>query len=347
MPKVSVGFALYGDATFPYLPYFLDSLIHQKEITEENIWAIDNSPQQDSRNRDFLKKHYPKVNLILASKNLGFARAQNIMIRKALASGADYFLATNVDMVYEPNVVSFLTEALEKDSSAAVATGKVRRWDFSQKHNAEAGKTNYLDTAGIAVTKEHRFFDRGQGEIDYGQYDQEEEIFGASGALALYRLSALEDVAFINEKGEKEYFDELMFMYKEDCDLAYRLQLAGYKCLYIPQAIVYHDRSLASCGQGLVGIIKGRLGKKRKYKEWSWLNHHIILRKIINKDYPWDIKWRVWWYEIKSNGYALLFEPYLIKQWWKLFKLRNAIRKRSEQLKKRVKLKQHLNKLMK
>ncbi len=350
-PLVVAGGILYDKkdksyTTSQYLPYFLDSV--KKQDYSHLKWIfLDVSEEKDNENIRYLKENFPQAKIIRVNKNIGFAKANNIMIREALKMKADYFLTINIDMFCESNVVSELVNAIMKSPQIAAATCKLKRWNFAEVDHHNKGKTNYLDTAGIAITKEHRFFDRGQGEIDHGQYDQEEEIFGASGALALYRLSALEDVAFINEKGEKEYFDELMFMYKEDCDLAYRLQLAGWKCIYTPKAVVYHDRSVQARGKGVLSIIKGRLHRKRKYKEWSWLNHHIILQKIAGADYEFDTKLKTWWYEIKSNGYALFFEPYLIKQWWKLFKLRNAIRKRSEQLKKRVKLKQHLEKLMK
>nr|HPL93224.1 hypothetical protein [bacterium] len=167
-----------------------------------------------------------------------------------------------------------------------------------------------------------------------------------SGAAALYKMEALEDVAYINEANQKEYFDELMFMYKEDVDLAYRLQLAGYKSIYTPLAVAYHDRSVNRIGKGIWGIIKGRLGRRKEYKEWSWLNHHIILEKMSGLDYSLDTKWKTRWFGFKSFVYVLFAEPYVLKQWWQLWKMRGEIAKRREQLKKRVDVKKHLEKLM-
>ncbi|NQU99125.1 MAG: hypothetical protein HQ538_00140, partial [Parcubacteria group bacterium] len=206
--------------------------------------------------------------------------------------------------------------------------------------------TNFIDTVGVGITKEHRFIDKGQGDIDHGQYDSEEEIFGTSGAAAIYRISALDDIAFVREDGTKEYFDELMFMYKEDVDLAYRLQWAGYKSIYTPKARIYHDRSIESKGQGIVATIQGRRGRNKKYKEWSWLNHHIILKKIMDGSHSNDVRFKTFWYEVKSNFYTILFEPFLIKQWWKLIRLRRPIRDRREQIKKRVKTQKHVESLM-
>ena len=347
-PKVVIGGILYdtkewGYGTSKYLDYFMKSLKKQDYPNVELV-LVDNSEEENNASVDFVKKNYPEIEIIHPGENTGFAKANNILIKKALEKKADYYIASNVDMIYEPNTVSELVNAVMKTPQIGSATCKIKRWNYDLRDSEDGGKTNYLDTAGIYITKEHRFMDRGQGEIDHGQFDQEEDIFGSSGALAIFRLSALEDVAFVGDDGRKEYFDELMFMYKEDVDLAYRLQWAGYKSIYTPNTVVYHDRSVESRGRGIIDTIKGRLGRNKRYKEWSWLNHHIILKKIVDNDYPFRIRWKIFIYELKSNIYVLIFEPHVVKQWWRLFKLRKQIKERREQVKKRIKIKSHLEK---
>lgn len=349
-PKVVIGSLLYdtkerGYGTSKYLADFMPSVAGQSYKNIELVF-VDNSEEEKNANVSYLRENYPNVKIIRPGKNTGFARGNNIMIDYAKEVKADYYIACNNDMLLGPNVVSELVNAVMKTPQFASATCKVKRWDFTNKDNENSGKTNFLDTAGIAITKEHRFIDRGQGEIDHGQYDQEEEIFGSSGAAAIYRMSALDDVAFRNENGKYEYFDELMFMYKEDVDLAYRLQWAGYKCLYTPSAVVYHDRTIEARGKGTIGIIKGRLGRNKRYKEWSWLNHHIILNKLLDRNLSFGTRLKTWFFELKSNAYVLVFEPYLIKQWFSLFKMRKQIRARRDQVKRRIKTKAHIEKLM-
>ena len=339
-PKIVIGGILYNKeeyGTSKYLKYFLESIEKQDYENTELIF-VDNSPEKDNENSQFLQKNYPKIEIIYPGENTGFAKANNILIKRALELGADYFVSSNVDMIYEPNAVSEMVNAVIKTPQIASATCKIKRWDFANRSEKNNGKTNFIDTAGITITKGHRFIDRGQSDIDHGQFDSETEIFGASGAAVIYRLSSLEDIAFVAEDGRKEYFDELMFMYKEDADLAYRLQLAGYKCIYTPNATIYHDRTVEASGKGIINIIKGRLGRKRQYKEWSWLNHHIILQKILGKT-DTKTKAQTLWYEIKSNFYVILAEPFLIKQVFKLWKLRKQIRARRAQIKKRIKMK--------
>jgi GT2 family glycosyltransferase len=82
-----------------------------------------------------------------------------------------------------------------------------------------------------------RHLDRGSGELDSGQYETREYIFGASGAAAFYRRKMLEET-----KAGKEYFDEAFFAYREDADLAWRAQWMGWRCLYVPEAAGFHVR---------------------------------------------------------------------------------------------------------
>lgn len=348
-PKVLIGGVLYdskdGYGTSKYLKYFMDS-IKLQDYPNIEVAFVDNSEDEDNANHKFFKENYPNIKIIRPEKNTGFGVANNLLIDYAQKQKADYYLASNVDMIYEPGVVTELVNMVMKTPQVGSATCKLKRWDFANRDNDNGGRTNFLDSAGHQITREHRFLDRGQGEIDHGQYDIEEEVFGATGALAMYRMSALYDIAFKNEDGRLEYFDELMFMYKEDVDINYRLQFAGYKCIYSPRVTVYHDRSVESWGSGLIGIVRGRLGRKKHYKEWSWINHHIILKKILGRDFSSDVRWKTRWFEFKSGVYVLLFERHLLRQWWNLFKMRKKIKNRRKQLKKRVNVRSHIEKLM-
>ena len=67
---------------------------------------------------------------------------------------------------------------------------------------------------------------------------------------------------------------------------------------------------------------------------------------MVDKSYPVSIRLKTFWYEVKSNAFVLFFEPFLVKQWWNLFKLRKQIKARKDQIKKRVKIKNYIEKLM-
>src|SRR5204862_304740 len=146
---------------------------------------------------------------------------------------SDYVLVCNPDVVLGPGFVEVLVDALDRDPAAGSATGKLRRLDPAAGTGCEAKRI--LDTTGIYFTPNQRHLDRGSGEVDAGQYERREYVFGASGAAAFYRRRMLEEV-----RADQEYFDEAFFAYREDADLAWRAQWLGWRCLYVPEARGFH-----------------------------------------------------------------------------------------------------------
>src|SRR5947199_10263754 len=104
-----------------------------------------------------------------------------------------------------------------------------------------------IDSTGIIMRGEQRHLDRGAEELDSGQFDQPDDIFGPSAAAALYRRATLEDAA-INGR----YFDEDFFAYREDADLAWRCRLLGWNSIYVPTAVAQHRRRVTPERRGSV-----------------------------------------------------------------------------------------------
>ena len=131
---------------------------------------------------------------------------------------------------------------MDRYPGAGSASGKLYRWHRSPSSPHDVPPISgpmELDSTGIYFTRNQRHFDRGSGEIDTGQYDRKEYVFGASGAAALYRRSMLEDI-----RNGEEYLDESYFAYREDADLAWRAQWLGWRCIYIPGAKGFHERKV-------------------------------------------------------------------------------------------------------
>jgi GT2 family glycosyltransferase len=158
-----------------------------------------------------------------SAKNLGFAAAHNALIRD---SDSEYVLVLNPDANLRESFLDEIVRGLDARSDAGSASGKLLRLD---------GIT--IDSTGIVMLRSQRHLDRGADQPDIGQFDKSEDIFGASGAAALYRRSALVDAAI-----NGQYFDEDFFAYREDADLAWRLQLLGWKSIYVPSAVALHRR---------------------------------------------------------------------------------------------------------
>ncbi|MBA2511559.1 MAG: glycosyltransferase family 2 protein, partial [Rubrobacteraceae bacterium] len=102
------------------------------------------------------------------------------------------------------------------------------------------GDRGRLDGAGDALRRSGLPYRLGHGELDRGQFEQEEFVFGACAAAALYRRGVFDEVGL---------FDEDFFAYCEDGDVSFRAQLAGHRCLYVPGAVVYHVGSVSTGGK--------------------------------------------------------------------------------------------------
>lgn len=317
--KSVIGFVTYGKSTFKYLPYFLPSLTADLRVNihdytgDIKILAFDNR-EEDNKNAEYIKKNFPEIEVMGEGKNFGFAKSFNKMMRKAKEDGAEYFLALNPDMILEKGATAKMVEALDKDQSLGSVCPKILKWDFVNNK-----KTDIIDSCGICQLSALNFYDLGQSEKDIGQCEGR-EIIGPSAAAAMYRMSALEKI-----KEGDNYFDELMFMYKEDCDLAYRLHLAGFKSKCVSDAIIYHSRSASAKGESDIEVALNRKNKNKDVKEWSFLNQQIIflkywrLQSFLNKV-------SIIWYELKMLVFILLFEQYLLKEYLNLWRIRKKIK---------------------
>jgi GT2 family glycosyltransferase len=311
--KLTIGLLTYGASSAKYLPDFFASLAAQT-YQDYRIIVIDNSERQENENSRYFKEKLSDIEFVWAGSNLGFAKAYNRLIDNALKAGSEYFLALNMDMILEPTAIEKLLAAIEREPMLGSASPKILRWDFTSRR-----KTDLIDSCGLVLQTGLRFVDLGQGEGDRGQYDGH-RIIGASGAAALYRLSALKK---ISEDGR--FFDELMFMYKEDCDLAYRLALAGFGAVLVPDAIVYHDRTAATNSNGILGVISARTSKSRQVKQWSFVNQCIIYRKywrLLGVNDKAMVVWRL----SQMLFFAFIFEPFLISELVSMWKKRNKIK---------------------
>jgi GT2 family glycosyltransferase len=179
--------------------------------------------------------------------NTGFCKAHNDLARRF---ASEYVLFLNPDTIAGPSFIEELVRALDGRLDAASASGKLLRMD---------GKT--IDSTGIIMLREQRHLDRGADQPDSGQFDKPEDIFGPSGAAAMYRRAALDDVAI-----EGRYFDEDFFAYREDADLAWRCRLLGWNSIYVPAAVARHRR---------------RVTPERRSRLPKAINYHSVKNRFL------------------------------------------------------------------
>ncbi len=304
--KIAIGIICYNESSAPYLPFLFASLSEQAGV-DFTLYIADNSEEEANANKPSLATCALPYKYYWMGGNLGFAKAYNRLIETAIKDNCDYFFVLNPDTFLEKNTLSLLIDRLEADENLAAVSPLVLTWDFANQK-----KTDLVDTCGISLRRTLRFFDLGQG-LKRSDLPAELSIIGPSGAAGLFRLK---DLAFL--KDAFGYFDERMFMYKEDCDLAYRLYLSGRKCVCVKEALMFHDRSLAKDWQNPIDRLRSRKKRSRRLRTWSFLNQQLIFVKHW-RGLPLGGKISVLLYQLSILPYILFFEPFLI---YELFKVR-------------------------
>jgi GT2 family glycosyltransferase len=308
--KLVVGFLTYNDSSAKYLADFLPSLkdaLGFLNPEDYKVLAFDNSDPGNDTNKNALKSFNQKnsdfLEYLQTAGNLGFSRAYNILINYAVRAQAEYFLVINPDTILEKDTISELVAALNNNLELDSVSPKIRRWDF-----AANTKTHIVDSCGLILKTGLRFRDLGQGQEDDKRFDKS-NIFGPSGAAGLFRISALEKI-----KENNQYFDENFFMYKEDCDLAYRLFLNNSKSALVPTAIMYHDRTAAATGDSVFDKFFDRRKKSKQVRSWSFRNQHLIFVKHWSKQ-NFISKLAIIFQVIFLGFFSLILEQFLLKEY--------------------------------
>jgi GT2 family glycosyltransferase len=199
------------------------SSLRSQTYKDFEVIVVDNGSTDGSV--EFLEEEFPDFRLVVNSSNLGFAGGTNSGIRQAKG---EHVLTLNNDTAADSRFIERLAEPMGQDPSIGMCASKMLFPD---------GRIN---SAGICLSRSGAAWDRGMFEPDCCQYNQSEEIFGPCAGAALYRKSMLDEIGL---------FDEDFFLYMEDVDLAFRARLAGWRCIYVPEAVVYHHHG-ATAGFG-------------------------------------------------------------------------------------------------
>lgn len=231
----------------------------------------------------------PNATVIQNQTNRGFAAAHN---QGLAVSETEYVGLVNPDILCTRDAIPILIADLDAEKRRASAGGKLLK---------DGSSSGIIDSAGMLARRNHEVLNRGEGERDQGQFDTPEEVFGISGAFALFRRAALDAVRIGHE-----VLDEDFFAYKEDVDLSWRLLRAGWCAWYDPRAVVYHRRSVQR--RSSMNIRKRRHGRSLMVRQLSYRNQllllakHLSIRDLLRRPHAF-------WYEIRKFFYLLLLEP--------------------------------------
>lgn len=216
MPAVSVVVLNYNGKD--YLGACLSSL-EKQTFRDFEVILVDNGSSDGSVG--YVEDNFPWVRVIALGENLGFCGGNNVGIGEARG---EYIALLNNDTEVDPRWLEELKTALDE-------TTNVENVGFCASKILVHGQPNLIDTAGDVFYACGVGGKRAYMEQDNGQYDRAEYVFGACAGAAIYLRAMLDDIGLL---------DEDFFAYDEDIDLSFRAQLAGYRCLFVPTAIVYH-----------------------------------------------------------------------------------------------------------
>ncbi len=206
-----------------FLPTCLDSLQRQTYPHIEII-VVDNASTDESR--DLIQARYPQMILLPLPENRGFTGACNAGI--ARASGTWIALVNN-DTEVDPGWAAAVMDGFEQHPEVGSVASKMLLFD----------RRDHIHTTGDFFTVDGRAGNRGVWQQDAGQFDAEGYVFSACGGSAVYRRAMLDEIGLL---------DDDFFFSGEDVDLGWRAQLAGWRCLYVPKAVIYHHLSATGGG---------------------------------------------------------------------------------------------------
>lgn len=244
----------------------------------KEIIVVDNNSGDDIEKR--LEK-YPEVKFIQTGDNLGYT-GNNVGIKKALQGDANYIFILNPDAAVTKDTISELLQGMDK-FGADVANPKIYFSLTSARDSKKiwfAGKI--FDKANVLGSH------RGVDEEDHGQFDEPIELDDVTGAALMVKREVFEKIGMLDEK---------YFMYYEDLDFATRALKAGFKIMYLPQAVVYHaNAKSAGLGSPLQDyfITRNRMLYARKFLSprtqfallrEAWRNRNIPARKLALTDF--------------------------------------------------------------
>jgi GT2 family glycosyltransferase len=260
---VSALVPCYGDLHL--LEQSVPRLLASAGVEVEVVLLNNDTRQADGVRRLGAAWDDARIRVLELEHGAGFAKALNAGFA---SSSGDLVFFANSDLFVTESYLSELQQFFDTHPRAACATGKILRYDL-----AEGRESRVLDTTGLVVARDRGASDRGQNEQDVGRYEQEEQVFGCSGAALVARRRALDAVAV-----EGEILDESFFMYKEDVDLSWRLRLAGWECWYVPRAVAYHARTSVE-PVGVRSFHHNERAKPRHVRIHSMKNQWLMLVK--------------------------------------------------------------------
>lgn len=290
MPRLAVQIVLFNSSK--HLEPLLDSLKAQTDQDFE-VFFLDNSEDsiESEYSRTLVRSYDSRSTFHVSRSNIGFDGGHEELYRM---HDAPFVLLLNDDATLAPNYIEEVMKRIESDVRIASVVGLVYRTD---------GET--IDTTGIEYKCLARIVDRQIVPASDG------EVFGVSGAIALYRRAAIEKAGGL--------FDPTWFMYKEDVDLALRLRQAGFIAWFEPHAIAWHKRGLQQ-KRNILERFLSEWQRPARLRRCAYTNQ----LRIYRRHFCWslglkDISQSLATELIRSAGTFLVSPKVFVQSWYDAF----------------------------
>ncbi len=237
--------------------------LSRQTFPDFEVFVVDNGSTDGSIEMMKTEDFGVRATLIENGRNLGFCAANNVGFA---ASRTPFVAMLNNDAEPEPRWLEAMVEALRTHPDAGMAACKIVVWEDPSR----------IDKVGHLIYPDGQNRGRGSGEIDRGQYDRLEECAWPDGCAALFRREVIDRIGGM---------DEDLFIFGDDAEFGLRARIAGWKCLYVPGAVVRHHRGGAvrvASTRRLYLIERNRVLLALKLFPWSllWLNVPYYLLRI-------------------------------------------------------------------
>ncbi len=315
-----------------YIPELFESLKKQT-YTDWQLVVLDNASEDNTVKCIQQELEYVGVQseLIILKENTGFAGGHNTLFSRC---NSEYLLLLNQDMILEPDCLEKLVTYMDAHEEIGALSPRLMKWDFKN-----GDLTDTIDSLGLKVFRNRRVVELYNGwswnQIS-SQFDLSEMlVFGVSGALPLYRKSALDAISFT----DGTFFDSSYHMYKEDVDVAFRLQSAGFGAAAVTDAVAYHDRSAAGpASQDDHAAVQNKKQQNSMVRYNSYKNHLMnIYKNEYWQNFVLDLP-TILWYELKKFVWYAVHDRSVLSGVWEILSMRKKLRGKRSLIRSKRKL---------
>jgi GT2 family glycosyltransferase len=233
VPTPAVTVAIVSWNTRGLLARALDSLRPEVDAGRAQVWVVDNASTDGSP--DLVRERYPWVHLVASEENLGFGRAINLVAQQ---TSSEWLATANADIALHPGALEAMLAAGARDPQAGAIAPRLLLPGGATQHSVFAFPTvPYSLILATGVYRLSRTLGDRLAFVGHWDTERERRVPWAVAAWLLVRRTAWDEIGG---------FDERQWMYAEDLDLGWRLDMAGRPTRYVPSARVEHESAAST-----------------------------------------------------------------------------------------------------